>query len=529
MNIFETVKMIKPKRNTFNLSHEVKMSGNMGVLMPFACLPVMPNDKFRFNTEILLRYAPMIAPIMHRVNVYTHFFFVPNRLVWDNWETFVTGGEDGMQTAVMPTFSFSGDSSDYPMFTKLADYLGVNTATGKLSDSDKISQLPFRAYQLIYNEYYRDQNLTEEINIHKDSDGNVVIDEGEVDFGELLRIRTRAWEKDYFTSALPWTQRGPDVTLPVSGTVSLQASNSLNPTNFKLANNASGDPGSNELYLDYNDSLAKKGIIVDGDNQGVILDNSHNLRGQIDDAMSVTINELRKANALQRWYEKNARGGSRYIEQILSHFGVRSSDARLQRPEFLGGGKSPVVISEVLQTSESQTTPQGNMSGHGISASANHAFVRSFEEHGYIIGIMSVMPKTCYQQGLPRHFSIADKFDLPWPEFGHLGEQEILNKELYNTKDGSQDEVFGYTPRYAEYKYHPSRVAGDFKNTLNFWHLGRIFSNRPALNQDFVKADDPNMNRIFAVQDNAQDHLWIQIYNDIKAIRPLPKYGTPSM
>jgi hypothetical protein len=258
------------------------------------------------------------------------------------------------------------------------------------------------------------------------------------------------------------------------------------------------------------------------------------LKANLGEGTSVTINDLRRSIKLQEWLEKNARGGARYIEQIFSHFGVKSSDARLQRVEFLGGGKTPVVISEVLQTSATQApeiaeTPLASMAGHGISVGSTHEFTKFFEEHGIVMGIMSVMPKTAYQQGTPRMFTKFDKFDYYFPEFAHLGEQEIKNKEIYTTNDATYNEgTFGYTPRYAEYKYRESRVCGDFRSNLNFWHLGRIFSSAPNLNSAFVHPDPTTLNRIFAVTDDNTQHLWCQVYHDIKAIRPMPKFGVPS-
>jgi len=263
------------------------------------------------------------------------------------------------------------------------------------------------------------------------------------------------------------------------------------------------------------------------------------LKADLSQATGISINELRRGFSLQRWLENNARGGARYIEQILSHFGVRSSDARLQRPEYLGGTKTPVVISEVMQTSESQTTPQGNYAGTGTSFGVGRAFKRFFEEHGYIIGIISIMPRSAYQQGVPRHFKKFDKFDFYWPEFAHLGEQEIKNSEIYYDYDSSvlaqkeNDKLFGYSPRYAEYRFINSSVHGDMATTLNFWHLGRIFDSRPGLNGDFVtcKSDtqDTGLNRVFAVTDTNSHHLWVQMYVNCKALRPLPKYGTPGL
>ena len=267
------------------------------------------------------------------------------------------------------------------------------------------------------------------------------------------------------------------------------------------------------------------GALVVGNNEGAYLEPG-NFQVNVDE-LGVSINDLRTSNALQRWFERNARSGSRYIEQILSHFGVRSSDARLQRPQFLGGGRTPISVSEVLQTSSTDSTsPQANMAGHGISAGVNHGFKRYFEEHGYIIGIMSIRPRTGYQQGVPKDFRKFDNMDFYFPEFAHLGEQVIKNEEVYLQQySASNDEVFGYTPRYAEYKYSMNEVHGDFRGNMAYWHLNRIFNEKPNLNTAFVECNPSN--RVFATAETSDDKYWIQLYQDVKALRLMPKYGTP--
>jgi len=509
MNIFNQIQIKKPKSNLFDLSHERKLSFNMGELVPIMLEEIVPGDNFKVSSEIFIRLAPMLAPIMHRVNVYTHYFFVPNRIVWDDWKSFITGGEDGTDTHVFPRLTISESRKTDFNKGKLSDYFGIPITDGATiaTDAQYISALPYRAYAEIWNEYYRDQTLQEKIEYSKAS--------GLLDATEqlkLINIQTRAWEKDYFTSALPWPQRGADVTLPVQ----------FNYKDSSEVFQAGGGAASGALTA----STPTNDLLADGVNARI-----ENLE---ENATSVTINELRNATRLQEWLEKNARAGSRYIEQILSHFGVKSSDARLQRPEYLGGGKNPVVISEVLnQAGEGPTgtqaslAPVGEMYGHGVSVGKNNAFRKSFEEHGYIIGIMSVLPRTTYQQGIERLWSKTDKLDYYWPEFAHLGEQEILNKELYLNWDSISDgnNTFGYTPRYAEYKYKQSTVHGDFRDNLKYWHMGRTFDDAPALNEDFIKSDPTH--DIFAVTDPTIDKLYCQVYNKVKAIRPMPYYGTP--
>lgn len=545
-NIFNSIRMKRPKRNAFNLSYESKLTMNMGELVPIMCTPVVPGDKFRVRTESLVRLAPLVAPMMHRVNVFTHYFFVPNRLVWEHWEDFITKGVDGENAPVFPTVfvsnTLNSESSRYYGHGSLWDYLGLPscTAVGDSTPSDlnggvvypadyQVSALPFRAYQLIYNEYYRDQNLTDPVEIPlTDGEGGIN------DIRPLLTLRRRAWEKDYFTSALPWLQRGPEVSVPIQGT---QGSLDV----------VYNDVGDGQLWRDKDGRQVPGGAInfipnsTGEGNTGYIGNNissGQNAQLEFDpngtltvdsSQIGVSINDLRTSNALQRWFERNARSGSRYIEQILAHFGVRSSDARLQRPQFLGGGRMPISVSEVLQTSSTdETSPQANMAGHGISAGVNNGFKHYFEEHGYIIGIMSITPRSGYQQGVPKDFTKFDNMDFYFPEFAHLSEQEIKNKELFVTNDPEYNEAtFGYTPRYAEYKYHQSEAHGDFRGNLSFWHLNRIFNDRPNLNTTFVECNPSN--RVFATSDTEDDKFWVQIYQDVKALRLMPKYGTPRL
>ena len=536
-NIFNSVKLKRPRRNVFNLSYESKMSVSAGKLIPIMCKPVVPGDKFRVNTEMLVRLAPLVSPMMHRVNVFTHYFFVPNRLLWNQWEDFITKGVDGSDAPVFPTLSLPtvvDTSRAHAVFgdRSLWDYLGLpslnqigNAVFGTQSPNGvkapvgyKVSALPFRAYNLIYHEYYRDQNLTQPISFSLDG-GNT-----EAIYGlPLLFLKRRAWEKDYFTSALPWVQRGPEVTVPVQGSgenLDITLKNKAADQYF-VSSSDSRPTGKLEvvngvLFANHESSSTSVGAYLSPDNFQVNVDE-----------LGVNVNDLRTSNALQRWFERNARSGSRYIEQILSHFGVRSSDARLQRPQFLGGGRTPISVSEVLQTSSTDSTsPQANMAGHGISAGVNHGFTRYFEEHGYIIGIMSIIPRTGYQQGVPKDFRKFDNMDFYFPEFAHLGEQEIKNEELYlNQFEADNEGTFGYTPRYAEYKYSLNEAHGDFRGNMAYWHLNRIFNEKPNLNTTFVECNPSN--RVFATAGIADDKYWVQIYQDVKALRLMPKYGTP--
>ena len=530
MSIFNTVAFRKPKRNIFNLSHEVRMSAKFGQLLPFFCKEVVPGDIFQVNVENLIRAMPMTAPLMHRVNFYTHFFFVPNRLVWDNWQDFITGGEDGTANPVFPKVSVDTSTPG-----NLADYLGVGVYNrGIIGTRANVNALPFRAYNLIWNEYYRDQNLQEEIEIPKTDGFDNITQTG---------ILLRNWEKDYFTSALPWTQRGAEAISPLRGEndVLLRYDNNGLASNYnrivpaETYNSNWGSFGNieyeNEVLVGQNDPNEGS-----SDNPKIAIDPNGTLYTDMQGAY-FTINQLRLSLALQKWLEAGARGGSRYREQIYAHFGVMSSDARLQRPQFLGGGISPLQISEVLQTSAStDTSDLGDMAGHGIAVGRSRQFRRFFEEHGFIIGIMSIMPKTAYAQGTQRVFHKFDRFDYYFPEFAHLGEQEVWNSEIYqgNTpqNDGAQSGTFGYQSRYAEYKYYPNTVHGDLKTSgFENWTLYRKFASKPVLNDEFidVNSDEEDLGRIFPVREGDYGQFIVQLYNNVKAVRPMPKHTIPGL
>ena len=599
MSIFTHIPVKKPRRTAFNLSHNYKMTGEMGVLYPILCQDVLPGDTFKLNTEVFCRLLPMIAPLMSRVRIYTHFFFVPKRLVWDGWQEFITGASQSKSrkdidefvppsyprwgvhssavdgsTGKLPIPFESGDLADYlgfPVFDKNDQDTRFSFFKNNGTNGLLIDLLPFRAYQLIWNEYYRDENLQDEIDIMSKESGYVGVDTSEgnkVDYlRSLMTLRRRAWKKDYFTSALPFAQAGPDVTLPLAGytgdddllvdflpssplgidqivfpssgtyganrtlnssepqrevpggTLSYLTSGPLNP---------SGNPTGQRLFLD---------VPRDSDGVSAYGVKSEELREVLGSLGSATINELRRAFAAQRFLEVTARGGSRYIEQLYSVFGVRSSDARLQRPEYLGGSVQDIVVSDVLQTSATGAgdTPQANQAGVGASLGRSGGFKCWFEEHGYVIGILSVLPDASYQQGVPRQYMKFDRFDHYWPQFAHLGEQEIKQAELFYSgaplrptvaPDFESNPTFGYTPRYAEYKFIPSTVHGDFRDNLSFWHLGRIFNRPPGLNASFIAAE-PRKD-VFAVSGvDSTHHFLFNIQHHLKAIRPMPRFGTP--
>lgn len=526
MRLFDSIRVSKPRLNKFDLSHERKLSMQMGPLVPIMCNEIMPGDKFRVNTEIAMRMIPMLAPIMHRVNVFTHYFFVPNRLIWDEWEDFITGGRLGTSAPVAPHALASVLTTEgyAQQPSGLLNYLGFPTTLAASADpaSDlQVSMLPTRAYQLIWDEFYRDQNVSAALDISKASGA---IGAG-AELDKLCTIRLRAWEKDYFTSALPFAQRGAAVGLPIelTGDAPIFA-DPLNPAATSSVVEAIEQPGSSNVGY----SVQLDPTIGGGD-----------LVARLDGmaGTSSTINDLRRSWAIQRWLERNARGGARYVEFLLHQFGKKSSDARLQRPEYLGGGRTPMQISEVLQTVQQVAAdvpvgnPLGDMGGHGFSIGNMNGFRRSFEEHGFVIGLMSVLPRTAYQQGVHRMWTRMDKFDYPYPVLANIGEQEVKNYELYFTGDvavpGTYDplETFGYQSRYAEWKYGCSSVHGEFQDTLAFWHMGRIFEDAPALNEAFIGADPTT--RIFA-NESTNEGLYVHLFNKVDALRPLPYYGTPS-
>lgn len=529
-SVFQNISGNHPRKNLFNLSYDVKTTLDMGQLIPVMCDEVVPGDTFKISNQAVARFAPLVAPVMHEVNLFTHYFFVPYRLLWEDWENFITGGKDGDFAAIPPQESASGASD----VGTLWDYLGfpIQESGSTLS----VSAFPFYAYNLVWNEYYRDENLDDEVDL------------------DNRQILYRRWRKDYFTSAFLSTQRGEQMGikfnafltgLPQSrvferlheflqtGMVVGSTGGQLYPLVQKLLAVTPPDPTSQgqtsqNIYGAGSDAPTGTDYITSF-NSG-IGDLDANLNAYFSDlgisSNAVSIADLRLAVQIQRFKELNMRSGYRYTEFLKAHFGVAPTDARLDRPEFIGGSRSPILFNEVLQTSSTDSvSPQGNMAGRGITADRNFIGKYRVPEFGCIIGIVSVMPRANYQQGVNRQWSRLTRYDYYFPEFAHLSEQPILTKEIYATGSAADNAVWGFQGRYNEMRYKPSLITGQMRNTFDYWHLGRKFANRPLLNSSFIECKPDK--RIFAAQNEPGIYLWYA--NHIKAARPLPKNPTPGL
>lgn len=490
------------KRSKFSLSYTKLLSCDMGELIPCGLLEVLPGDSIQASTAALLRCSPMLAPVMHPVHVRIHHWFVPHRLCWTNWEDFITGGPDGNNASVFPTVTIGGGTG--AAVGSLADYLGVPTGVNNIV----CSALPFRGYNLIWNEWYRDQDLQTELAVSM-NDGN--------DTTTSLALQNCAWEKDYFTSARPWEQKGPTVTIPLGTTapvmgIGLTGSPTINsPVNNVRETNATG--------VTYPNAGAMGALTFMKYDSAVPASAKPQVFADLTNASAITVNNLRQALAIQRFEEARARYGSRYTEYLRA-LGVRSSDARLQRPEYLGGGRQTIQFSEVLQTGPG-TDPVGDLKGHGIAALRSNRYRRFFEEHGYVFSFISVKPKTIYGNGLFRTWNRRVKTDFWQRELQHIGQQAVLNKEVY-AAHASPDGVFGYQDRYDDYRRMESSIAGEFRTTtLDFWHLARIFASSPALNSSFVSCVPTE--RSFAVP--AEDVLYIHVKHSVQARRLVSSVG----
>lgn len=490
------------KRNKFSLGHTKLFSCNMGSLVPVSWMEVLPGDSFQGSTSLLLRCSPLLTPVMHPVRVRIHHFFVPWRLVWTDFEDFITGGPDGLNASVFPTRTLAAP----PPVGSLLDHMGVPTNTPA---GQAISILPVRAYQMVWNEFFRDKDLQTAASIGLGSGTDGTTSDG---------MRNVAWEKDYFTSARPWPQKGPTVTLPLGSTAPITGLG-MGTAGAATTQSAIGLTASQDWTSQPSFASGTTNIMIRAQSNAVAgSGNRPQVWADLSNASAITVTALREALALQRYEEARARYGSDYVD-YLRYLGIRSSDARLQRPEYLGGGTQTIQFSEVLQTAEG-TDPVGDLKGHGIATVRSNRYRRFFEEHGMIITMMSVQPKTIYMDGLYRHWNRRTKDDFWQKEFEHIGQQEVLNKEV-RSNHATPDGIFGWQDRYDEYRRMPSHVSGEFRTSLNMWHFARAFASDPALNSTFVSCVPTEVP--FAVP--SQDVLWVHAKQSVQARRMVSPIG----
>ncbi|ALS03447.1 VP1 [Gokushovirus WZ-2015a] len=548
---FSTLPRVDIGRSTFDRSSSHKTSFNVGDVIPFYIDEVLPGDTFNIRTSKVVRMQSLITPIMDNLYLDTYYFFVPNRIVWSHWREL--NGEN-TQSAWIPSVEYQVPQITAPTggwsTGTVADYLGIPVGVDNLS----VNALPFRAYALVMQEWFRDENLTDPLEIPTSdatvagvNTGNYVTDvaKGGLPF-KAAKFR------DYFTSCLPSPQKGPDVQIPVA-----EAGNyPVVPLAQRVDHNLLKDPMT--AYLTGAETGKDYSVIVPKFDFGSPSSASVNSIGSsfynsIDgsqrqgtvyydnlwavasgNAQAATINQLRLAFQIQKLYERDARGGTRYIEVLKSHFGVTSPDARLQRPEYLGGNRIPITINQVLQNSETtQTSPQGNPTGQSLTTDVHGDFKKSFVEHGFVIGVMVARYDHTYQQGLERFWSRKDRFDYYWPVFANIGEQAVLNKEIYAQGSTVDNEVFGYQEAWADYRYKPNRVSGEMRSqyaqSLDIWHLGDDYSSLPHLSDSWIREDSATVDRVIAVSQEKSNQLFADIFVQNRCTRPMPMYSIPGL
>ena len=555
---FSTLPKANISRSQFDRSSSLKTSFNVGDVVPFYLDEVLPGDTFKISTSKVVRFQTLLTPMMDNVYLDTYYFFVPNRLVWDHWKEF--NGEN-TQSAWIPEVEYSIPQVTAPSggwnIGTIADYFGIPTGVSGLS----VSALPFRAYTMIMNEWFRDQNLVDPLLLDTDDTTRVGSNDAGIDKVELGgKPFVAAKYHDYFTSCLPAPQKGPDVMIPVTGagaslpvvalnqdaTVASGLSTFYN-TVYTGFTNVSNQPnryykqGSNgsapsvadgsetfpsSIYPIPNTGVKEGGYPIMPANLWAINTGSQ---------AAATINQLRMAFQIQKLYERDARGGTRYTEILRSHFGVVSPDARLQRPEYLGGNRIPININQVIQTSGTVegSTPQGATSGQSLTTDRHSDFTKSFTEHGYVIGLLVARYDHTYQQGLDRLWSRKGRFDFYWPVLANIGEQAVKNKEIYAQGTEVDDEVFGYQEAWAEYRYKPNRVTGEMRSSapasLDVWHLGDDYSALPRLSAEWIQEDAKTVDRVLAVQSSVSNQLFADLYVKNICTRPMPMYSIPGL
>ena len=534
---FAMIPQANIRRSVFDRSHVYKTTFNEGQLIPYFVDEVIPGDTFTLNPVEFCRLATPVVPFMDNIYIESFFFFVPSRLVYDKWVN-LCGEQENPEDSIdylVPTVSLTGD-----MTNKLPDYMGIACASGTFKNVS-VNCLPFRSYWLIWNEWFRDENLQKSVKISKGETNTVLEPMGQStanpNYGLPSGVTNwydpapRGKRYDYFTGALPWPQKGPAVDLPLGGTATVVGNGNFDyPTNYGQLQSiryASGDSTRGNVFTLNAPPVSNNPALLSTPFSSI----ASGLSVDLSSATLITINSLRQAFMLQRYYEIDARGGTRYTEKLQAHFGVTNPDARLQRPEFLGSHSSMMNINPVTQTSSTDsTTPQGNLAAYGLNAQRYHAFTKSFSEFGYIIGLINVRADLTYQQGVNKMWLRSDVLDFYWPSFAHLGEQAIENIEIYCQGNDDDKKVFGYQERYAEYRYKPSLITGQFRSTykepLDVWHLSQKFASLPTLSDEFIQ-DHPPISRVVAVP--SYPHFLLDVKFNLKCIRPMPMYGIPGM